>query len=429
MEKGYTLEEILSKYKEEINICDIFGFVEVNHSAFLAYLFNRNETHGEGNLFFKIFLKEIGVPEGYAEEDYIVEREAQLDTEDKQNNSGKRSKNKSRVDIRIYCKGKFIINIEVKVGSPLNKQQIKAEDEDLESKAKDWNISDKDRFGIFISLLKEDKERFKDCNCNWISVEWSTIAECLDEFLNKTKNERIGEIVEEYLKYINENVLLTLNDWDKDILSKWEELNKVDKLEYWKEKIISKLNEKIKNLTNQIITGLSKKDWFKNFYVIKSRKDKVYIRKKDWKKGKGKWDGVAFGVEYISLGGILEISKKFNDHEKGKLQVSFVLGPISEENRDKEKYKEYIIENFFEKIGFENPTSKEENYGKNFTIRVFKELYDEKSEQKEWIDSIRNSTFVEKILSIFDKFSDVIDSIDTWIEEPELKKLWLQRDK
>jgi hypothetical protein len=259
----------------------------------------------------------------------------------------------------------------------------------------------------------------------------------LDEFLKEAQNERIKKIVEEYLKYINENVLLTLNNWDTNILSKWEELkeklNKVDKLEYSEEKIISKLNEKIKNLTNQIITELNKKEWFKNFDVIESRKDKVYIRKNNWKKGEGQWDGVAFGVEYISLGGILGISKKINDHEKGKLQVSFVLGPISEENRDKEKYKEYIIKNFFEKIGFENPPSKEENYGKNFTIRVFKELYDDKSDdkskQKEWIDSIRNSTFVEKILSIFDKFSDVIDSIDTWIEEPELKKLWLQRDK
>lgn len=178
------LRESQRSTAEEINILDVLGFTydELQHSKFLAYLFDPLETHAQENLFFKIFLKELGLPEDYAQIDYKVKTEVTGD--------------ESRIDIEISRMKSFIIHIENKVGDFPKREQIERESEDLLEKANAMGIPKNCRHGYLLSVKNEvnlDGTQFK-----WIG--WDKIAKCLVTFIKEAKAERARWVAEQYLE-------------------------------------------------------------------------------------------------------------------------------------------------------------------------------------------------------------------------------------
>jgi hypothetical protein len=177
---------------EDINIFDAFNFIplETQHSKFLIWLFKPLETHAQENLFFKIFLKEVGLPEEYAQIDYKVKPEVKH--------------KESRIDIEIMSKkgGEqgFIIHIENKVGIAPNREQIEKENRDLEKKAKAMRIHENRKHGFLLSVVE-----FKDIPFKWIG--WDKIVKCLVTFINEAKADRAKWAAEQYLKCIKKNIL------------------------------------------------------------------------------------------------------------------------------------------------------------------------------------------------------------------------------
>lgn len=103
----------------DLNVFKVIGFSrdEVSHSQTLAWLFDKAETHHVGERFFKLFLRESGLPEAWASFDYIVKTES--------------SGQESRIDIRIYYPRVFVIDIEVKVNAGLGIDQLSRESNDV----------------------------------------------------------------------------------------------------------------------------------------------------------------------------------------------------------------------------------------------------------------------------------------------------------
>lgn len=198
--KGYfetlnRLREQQSTTAEEVNIFEVFEFVplETQHSKFLIWLFDPLETHAQGNLFFKIFLKEVSLAEEYAQIDYKVKPEVKHE--------------ESRIDIEIIgIKNdvkKFIIHIEVKVTASPTERQIEKESRDLVKKANAMGIPENCKHGYLLSIKNEvslNGTQFK-----WIG--WDMIEKCLVTFIREAKAERARRIAEQYLECIKKNII------------------------------------------------------------------------------------------------------------------------------------------------------------------------------------------------------------------------------
>ncbi len=197
---GYfaTLKQFREKQRttaEDINILDVLGFTydEIRHTRFIAYLFNPLETHAQGNLFFKIFLKEVSLTEEYVENDYEVKTEETSD--------------ESKIDIEIISKklgaDGFIIHIENKVSAGVDRKQIEREYRDLEKKANAIRIPESRKHGFLLSV-KEPEEKIP---FQWIG--WHQIAICLETFSKEAKAERAKWAAEQYLECIKKNIIKT----------------------------------------------------------------------------------------------------------------------------------------------------------------------------------------------------------------------------
>lgn len=180
---------------EEINILDVLGFTdeELRHSKFLAYLFNPLETHAQGNLFFEIFLSEVGLPKEYAKIDYKVKTEE--------------THEESRIDIEIVSKkggeDGFIIHIENKVGAVPDREQIEREGRDLEEKANALQIPENRRHAFLLSV--EDKIDLGGTFFKWMG--WSGITRCLDAFTKRAQAEKTKWVAEQYLECIRKHII------------------------------------------------------------------------------------------------------------------------------------------------------------------------------------------------------------------------------
>jgi hypothetical protein len=175
--RRWRKEQITSA--EDFNLVDLLDLVrdENRHSNVLAWLLNGDvyhATHSQGDLGFRIFLKELGLPVNYADGDYRVGREIQ-GTE-------------SRIDIEIREPGRFIIHIEVKIGAGQGKAQLEREWRDLERKADSYNIADERHIHAFyLTPGGEDPsgdQRFKP-------ISWEQMADVFDEFGKYAKAESV----------------------------------------------------------------------------------------------------------------------------------------------------------------------------------------------------------------------------------------------
>jgi hypothetical protein len=175
---------------EDINIFEILGFTddEVKHSKFLAWLLDPEETHAQGNLFFKHFLKSAELPIKYADLPYKVKTEVNHE--------------ESRIDIEIKSEKNFLIHIENKVSASEGDEQLQRETRDLERKRMELKIRSENAHALYLipkGKLPDRAEKFQ-------VLYWRKIADAVRIFENDAKAERAKWVAEQYLYSINKHI-------------------------------------------------------------------------------------------------------------------------------------------------------------------------------------------------------------------------------
>lgn len=170
------------KTADGFNLLSVMGVGcrELCHSNLLAWLLDHRidqGTHAQGNLGFRLFLRELEREFGpktpceiafYAEEPYWVHREV--------------SGNESRADIEIAAKKKFIIHIENKVLAPEGEAQTDREWRDLQRRAKDLEVPETNVHAVFLTLDGTEATNKRFC-----CVSWNRVARVLDEFAKQAQ--------------------------------------------------------------------------------------------------------------------------------------------------------------------------------------------------------------------------------------------------
>jgi hypothetical protein len=163
----YKIESNSNKKKGKLcNIWEIaqVGRNEVKNSSILAWFFNENSTHGQGNIFLNEFIKHLDL--NY-KEDFIHNYSTHIEYCPIDDSS-------SRVDIVIE-NSKFIIFIENKIDSSEHTEQTKRYYEKL-------IMSAGNRKSTLIYLTKDKNI----ANCpDAIPVSWKDIANILIKCINK----------------------------------------------------------------------------------------------------------------------------------------------------------------------------------------------------------------------------------------------------
>lgn len=175
---------------EDINIFEILGFTddEVKHSKFLAWLLDPEETHAQGNLFFKHFLKSAELPIKYADLPYKVKTEVNHE--------------ESRIDIEIKSEKNFLIHIENKVSASEGDEQLQRETRDLERKRMELKVRYENAHALYLipkGKLPDKAEKFQ-------ALYWRKVADAVKIFENDAKADRAKWVAEQYLYSINKHI-------------------------------------------------------------------------------------------------------------------------------------------------------------------------------------------------------------------------------
>ncbi len=117
---------------DDFNLLEVMDLTgkETRHSMVLAWLLDHDMrklgTHAQGNLGFRLFLSELGLPIDYADCVYWVRREV--------------SGHESIVDVEVACRGRFLIHIENKIWSGEGSEQTNREWADLRRRAAELKV-------------------------------------------------------------------------------------------------------------------------------------------------------------------------------------------------------------------------------------------------------------------------------------------------
>ncbi len=159
---------------DNFNLLDVMRLTgkEIRHSMVLAWLLDHDMfklgTHAQGNLGFRLFLREFGLPIKYADFKYWVWREAAGD--------------ESIVDIEIACRDRFLIHIENKIWSCEGSDQTDREWSDLQRRATELNVSMPDVHALFLT-----PHGTKPVNRNFVAIQWGRIVRVLEKFTDQAK--------------------------------------------------------------------------------------------------------------------------------------------------------------------------------------------------------------------------------------------------
>lgn len=145
---------------------------EIRHSMVLAWLldhdFRKLGTHAQGNLGFKLFLSEFGLPSEYASCKYSVRRELAGD--------------ESIVDIEVACRKHFIIHIENKIWASEGTDQTDREWADLGRRALALNVDKSKVHAFFLT-----PHGAQATNRNFRSIRWTKVVNVLNAFAEQAK--------------------------------------------------------------------------------------------------------------------------------------------------------------------------------------------------------------------------------------------------
>jgi len=176
---------------EDINIFEILGFTddEVKHSRFLAWLLDTEETHAQGNLFFKYFLKSAELPVKYADVPYKVKTEVKH--------------KESRIDIEIKSEKNFLIHIENKVSASEGDEQLQRETRDLERKIRELEVSSENAHALYLipqGELPDEAGKFE-------VLYWRKVVDAVRMFEAEAKAERVRWVAEQYSYSIKKHIM------------------------------------------------------------------------------------------------------------------------------------------------------------------------------------------------------------------------------
>lgn len=169
---------------------------EVCHSRILAWLLDwridRYGTHAQGELGFRLFLRQL---------------EKRLDPESKSRIVAYADKpsywvscevpgTKSRIDVEIAARGRFVIHIENKIRAPEGENETNREWEDLQERANALGIPLANAHGIFLTL---DGRRPRNVENNGFRpVGWNLIASVLEQFAEQAKPDDVKLFARHY---------------------------------------------------------------------------------------------------------------------------------------------------------------------------------------------------------------------------------------
>jgi len=131
-----SLEEI-RKNVPQANIIKVLnlGYDELRHSRMLAWLFDYQASHMQGNLFFSHFLDLLGIEK----------------TQEYQAQYSVRREGPDQIDISIYSPGNFVIFIENKIRADEHETQLDKEYRSLQKWSEKWNIQKDHRYLVFLT--------------------------------------------------------------------------------------------------------------------------------------------------------------------------------------------------------------------------------------------------------------------------------------
>jgi hypothetical protein len=159
---------------DDFNLLDVMHLTgkEIRHSMVLAWLLDHDMrklgTHAQGNLGFRLFLNEFGLPIDYADCKYWVRREVAGD--------------ESIVDVEVACRGRFLIHIENKIWACEGPDQTLREWSDLQRRASGLQVSTPNVHALFLT-----PHGAKPTNPNFHAISWGRIVRVLGKFADQAK--------------------------------------------------------------------------------------------------------------------------------------------------------------------------------------------------------------------------------------------------
>ena len=179
---------------------------EVRHSMMLAWLLNREATHAQGNLGFRLFLKLVGLSGEYAETPYRVVREM--------------SGMESRIDVEVATPGEFIVHIENKIHSDEGYSddgdaQTQREWRDLLRRARELEVRKANVHGFFLTL-----DRHAPASPEFHPILWWQIADVLDDFSTMSRAKQVSLFAAHYAQALR-RMTFELTQVYEDENQKW----------------------------------------------------------------------------------------------------------------------------------------------------------------------------------------------------------------
>jgi hypothetical protein len=168
----YCLQQEL--VADDFNILDVLRLTgkEIRHSMVLAWLLDHDirklGTHAQGNLGFRLFLDEFGLPIDYAGCNYCVRREVAGD--------------ESIVDVEVACRGRFLIHVENKIWSCEGFDQTDREWSDLQRRATSLNVSAPNIHALFLT-----PHGTRPANRRFHAIRWGRVVRVLEQFAEQAK--------------------------------------------------------------------------------------------------------------------------------------------------------------------------------------------------------------------------------------------------
>jgi PD-(D/E)XK nuclease superfamily protein len=172
---------------DDFNLLDVMRLTgkEVRHSMVLAWLLDSDMrnlgTHAQGNLGFRLFLDEFGLPSHYAHSKYWVRREVPGD--------------ESVVDVEIGSRGGFLIHIENKIWSGEGTVQTDREWSDLQRRADNLTVPAHAVHAFFLT-----PHGAKPANQNFCAIPWGRIVRVLEKFANQAKPAEVRLFASHYAR-------------------------------------------------------------------------------------------------------------------------------------------------------------------------------------------------------------------------------------
>lgn len=162
---------------DDFNLLEVLQatYKEIRHSMVLAWLLDHDlrnlGTHAQGPLGFRLFLRELSLPAGYADCSYRVRREVSGD--------------ESIVDVEVACRGRFLIHIENKIRACEGTDQTHREWSDVERRAAELGLDPLDKASVHALFLSPHGT--KPASPHFRAVAWGTIVRALELFATIAK--------------------------------------------------------------------------------------------------------------------------------------------------------------------------------------------------------------------------------------------------